>query len=292
MQQIKNKEQALSIIESTGKADLMATFVPVKEIQAVIQQIETLKKSLSLDDEVIYYGEDGAACPKGKAVAMYVPRKPLRTYMLAFNLSSEILAEEKLEGIDAEGPYYVWRYKVRVTMANGRFIDKIGACSSRDPFFSKKYGKRVDPDESDIIHKAMTAALNRGISDILGGAIPTEEDVRMRHLAYMLKKKAGATGQAGQEEREKKIPPGSQKTESATPMAKAESVEKLTGLMKNPVFTEQERGTISEWLPKPHTEAIIQEAISKTEKEIKARQKTLAQEQEQAKQEQDGYLFS
>ena len=254
MQERSNNYQAIRTIEEIGGQGLVPTIAPIDMLEKVVKQVELLKKKLALDEEVIYYGEDGKPCPREQAVAMYVPRKPLRTYMMAFNLSNEIIGEDRFEAEDAEGKYYVWRYKVRVSMANGRFVEQIGACSSRDPFFSKKYGQRVEPDEANIMEKAMTSALNRGISDILGGTIPTEEDIRLRHAEYLLKKKAGM------EKKTKSTSPKKAKSsaEKAEPKPAAPATKEredvLINLMLDPVFTDEERTKVCEWIDKGQTE--------------------------------------
>lgn len=285
MQEIKDKNQAVRTIEMIGGEGLVPTIAPIDKLELVVKQVELLKKKLALDEEVLYYGKDGKPCPKDQAVAMYVPRKPLRTYMMAFNLSNEIIGEEKFEGEDSEGKYYIWRYRVKVIMSNGRFVTQIGACSSRDPFFSKRYGNRIDPNEADIMHKAFTSALNRAISDILGGTIPTDEDIRMRHAEYLLKKSAGVTGtQPGrkkppkQEQPDKKKEPPEEKTEPATKTDE----DVLLNLMNDPVFSDTEREKSCKWIDQGQTQKEVQEKIEGIKQEIEQRKKVLAEEKKQS----------
>lgn len=283
--QINSKDQAVRTIETIGGQGLVPTIAPIDKLEAVVKQVELLKKKLALDEEVLYYGEDGKPCPKDKAVALYVPRKPLRTYMMAFNLSNEIIGEEKFEGEDSEGKYYIWRYRVKIIMANGRFVTQIGACSSRDPFFSKKYGKRVDPDEANIMHKALTAALNRGISDILGGTIPTDEDVKMRHAEYLLKRSAGVTeGSGGQKQGTKRGRPAKkeeQPPEKAEPATKTDE-DVLLNLMNDPVFSDTEREKACKWIDQKQNQKEVREKIEGTKQEIEERKKVLQEEKKQS----------
>jgi len=69
-----------------------------------------------------------------------------------------------------EDGHYIVRFKGEFLMGNVS-IEAIGMRSSRDPFFSKKYGKPVPPeqiDKADVIKSAYTNCIGNGITRLLG----------------------------------------------------------------------------------------------------------------------------
>lgn len=74
---------------------------------------------------------------------------------------------------DEKGTYYIYSYKGEFTMG-GKTVEIIGTCSQRDRFFGKDkntetgFKNASEVDETNIIKKANTNMINRGITTILG----------------------------------------------------------------------------------------------------------------------------
>jgi hypothetical protein len=95
----------------------------------------------------------------------YVLKSGWRKLAFAFNLTDEILREEKDVNQDGET---TWRMWVKVTAPNGRTAIGVAACSSGERDFAH--------DEHDPYALCHTRAKNRAISDILGlGEVSAEE---------------------------------------------------------------------------------------------------------------------
>jgi len=110
---------------------------------------------------------------------VFKKRTAWRKLALAFNISDEIVKEEK-EVIPSSSPdkrvedETIWRIYVKATAPNGRFVYGVGACSSREKKFLTPSGsERV---VHDVFATAHTRAKNRAISDLLGsGEVSAEE---------------------------------------------------------------------------------------------------------------------
>lgn len=84
---------------------------------------------------------------------------------------------------DEKGSYYIYSYKGEFTMA-GKSIEVIGTCSQRDKFFGKDkntetgFKNAADVDITNIMKKANTNMINRGITTLLGIRNLTWEEVK------------------------------------------------------------------------------------------------------------------
>ena len=117
----------------------------------------------------------------------YIKRNGWRMVAAGFNVNLELVKDNegnvlhtRMEGEDELGTYYVHTYTARASLPNGRYAECDGACSSRDAFFSKSHGTRKpqsEIDEADIIATAQTVAYNRAISDLVGGAEVSAEEM-------------------------------------------------------------------------------------------------------------------
>jgi len=100
----------------------------------------------------------------------FVKRSGWRKIALAFNISDEIVREEKQEYDD----HYTWRITVKASAPNGRYATGVGACSSNERSFTH--------GEHDIYAIAHTRAKNRAISDLVGsGEVSAEEIEGLEH---------------------------------------------------------------------------------------------------------------
>lgn len=112
----------------------------------------------------------------------YVKESGWRKIATAFNISLIIQERHREEHENEKGKYYIWRYYVKAKAPNGRIQEAEGSCTSQDPFFSKKRGEEVTPNESDIIHTAQTVAYNRAISDLVGGGQLSAEELKSLNI--------------------------------------------------------------------------------------------------------------
>jgi len=98
--------------------------------------------------------------PKGDIATIqgepYIKRSGWRKFALAFNLSDEIIKEEK----ELMGDDFTWRIHVRAWAPNGRSVVGIGACSSEEREFAHL--------QHDVYAVAHTRAKNRALSDLIG----------------------------------------------------------------------------------------------------------------------------
>jgi len=129
-----------------------------------------------------------------------------------FGLSITSHRSEKIWADDSEGRYYIYKHYAQIGLA-GRVMDIQGKCSQRDKFLSMKYGKRVEPDETNIDQKAYSNMLGNGIKRFLGlRNITWEEleevniarsDVKSVEYGKKASDKAGAGKSGGKKEGEK-----------------------------------------------------------------------------------------
>jgi len=148
----------------------------LEEAIQVFELFEQAKTKLLKDSDILWIGPDGKPTKKGSGQP-YIKRSGWRKLARFFGINCSILGKEKIISKDSEGEYYIWKYRVRAQHPSGVFFDAEGICTSRDPFFSKKHGQRIVPDEADIMLKAQTVAFNRAISDLLGGGEVSAEEV-------------------------------------------------------------------------------------------------------------------
>jgi hypothetical protein len=137
---------------------MMAIVLPPLPIQQILERwrtIQELKKALLDRDDIIEIA--------GKP---YIKKSGWRKLAYAFNLSDEIIREEKEE---REGEV-IWRVWVKVTAKNGRYAVGVGSASTRER-------QSWTHEEHDVYALAHTRAKNRAISDILGLGLVSAEEV-------------------------------------------------------------------------------------------------------------------
>lgn len=99
----------------------------------------------------------------------YIKKSGWRQIALAFNLSDEILKEERKQYKVENKEYFVWELTVRATAPNGRYADGTASCASNEKKFSHV--------EHDVRATAHTRAKNRAISDLVGGGEISAEEI-------------------------------------------------------------------------------------------------------------------
>ena len=90
----------------------------------------------------------------------HIKRSGWRKIALAFNVSTAIVSIEREKWEDR----VVIRVRVRATAPGGRFAEEVGVCETRELL-----AQHMDPTEHNIESKATTRAINRAVSDLVGG---------------------------------------------------------------------------------------------------------------------------
>lgn len=96
----------------------------------------------------------------------FIKRSGWRKLALAFNLSDEIIKEEK----EVIGDEFEWRIWVKAWAPNGRFSTGIGGCCSDERDFAHL--------RHDVYATAHTRAKNRALSDLIGSGEVSWEELR------------------------------------------------------------------------------------------------------------------
>jgi hypothetical protein len=164
-------ELAEAKAELAPKEALVPIVVPplsVSEILEHFNRIQELKRRL-IDPE------SDIVLIKGKP---YIKKSGWRKLAFAFNLSDEIVREEKEERPDGEIIYRIW---TKVTAPNGRYVVAVGCASSRERDFAHP--------AHDPYALAATRSKNRAISDIIGlGELSAEELLPTEEIEVEAKK--------------------------------------------------------------------------------------------------------
>jgi hypothetical protein len=98
----------------------------------------------------------------------YIKRSGWRKVSLAFNISTEITKVDRVQ----EGENLVVRVQARARAPNGRVAEEVGVCDSSE--FEKGNLKAT---LHNIESKAATRAINRAISDLVGGGEVSAEEM-------------------------------------------------------------------------------------------------------------------
>jgi hypothetical protein len=171
------KELRDGIIALAGGTANSAAPVRIDELLENFRSLQVLRGKLLDDDDYLYL--DARENPTAKSRASYklIKKKGWRKLAYALGLNLLILGKERLTCCDEKGEYYIWTYRVLVVdPRSGRFVEAEGACSSRDAVVSM--GREVS--DADVMHRAQSAAMSRGISDLLAVEPLEEVDVRTR----------------------------------------------------------------------------------------------------------------
>ena len=173
------------VVEETGMELAKSTgIVKVIDVEGTIQaykEFEMIKTRLLGKDDYLYFDKYGKASFDGTGTR-YIKKSGWRKAKTAFGISIEYLDDGvRAEREDDEGKYYVWSYKVRASAPNGIFQDAVGVSTSRNPFFSIRYVNkkrtRINPAENNIMLTAQTIAINRAVSDLVGGGEVSAEEM-------------------------------------------------------------------------------------------------------------------
>jgi hypothetical protein len=146
------------------KPGLVAPSAVIDEILASAESLEDLRARLLGEEDYLYLDGEGRPTSKEKASRWRIRKRGWRKLAYACGLDFIILSKDRRVVADEEGEYFIWTYRVLVAdPRSGRFVEAEGACSSRDPLLTSE-----KVSETGVMHRAQTAAINRGVSDLLG----------------------------------------------------------------------------------------------------------------------------
>ena len=167
---MRMEEDETSVIPTSG---FMSPAATLDEAFDAFEMFEKAKARLLRDEDVLWFGKGGSPVKKGTPDAKpYLLKSAWRRMARFFGLSIDIEGKEKL----GTGDGYIWTYRYRITHPCGAYVVSEGVCSSNDGFFTK--GGRSKADEADVMLKAQTVAINRGVSDLLGSGEVSAEEMR------------------------------------------------------------------------------------------------------------------
>ena len=124
--------------------------------------VSALKKFLELKEEVLQ--ENDTVMISGKK---YIKRSGWRKIALAFNVSTEIISVERDYGSDLK----ICHVKARAIAPNGRISEEIASCDSTE------FQGNIKFSVHNLETKAATRAINRAISNLVGGGEVSAEEI-------------------------------------------------------------------------------------------------------------------
>ncbi len=137
----------------------------------VVPDVNAAAKSMELFTELktkILTGDNDIVHIKGRP---FITRQGWRKIALAFNITTEIIGTAPIHNPERVSETLGYVIQVRAVAKNGRFAVEIAACEKSE---------FKDPKEAtthNIITKATTRAVNRAISDLVGGGEISAEEL-------------------------------------------------------------------------------------------------------------------
>jgi len=151
------------------QSGLVAPVCSIEDSIRIFKAFEEAKKRILSKNDIMWIGDDGRPTAEGKGTP-YIKRSGWRKLARFFGLSWSI---EDVKEIKTENGY-LYQAKVKIWHPAGASVEAVGVATSEDKFFTK--GGRREANKGNVLMKAITVALNRGISDILGsGEVSVEE---------------------------------------------------------------------------------------------------------------------
>jgi hypothetical protein len=143
-------------MEDIAQANIEVVLPNVAMAKQAMAQFEQIKKEILSENDTINI--------QGRK---YIKRSGWRKIALAFNISTEIIKIER-ENIDGK---YVVRVTARATAPNHRVSEEVGICDSSE------FTGNLKGTYHNIESKAVTRAINRAISNLVGGGEITAEEI-------------------------------------------------------------------------------------------------------------------
>ena len=164
-------ENEMSIQSITPQTGLVAPVCSVQESVRIFKEFEKAKKEILSGKDILWIGSDGRPAIEGEG-SPHIKRSGWRKLARFFGLSWDIEITEKLP-MEHDG--YMYKVRVKIWHPAGASVVSEGVATSQDAFFTKS--GRQEAKEENIIMKAQTVAINRGIDDILGGGEVSAEEL-------------------------------------------------------------------------------------------------------------------
>ena len=124
-------------------------------VEALGKFLELKEKVLQKDDVIVIAGRK------------YIKRSGWRKIALAFNISTEIVSVDR----DYASNLKICHVKARATAPNGRVSEEIASCDSSE------FDGKVKFSIHNLETKAATRAINRAISNLVGGGEVSAEEI-------------------------------------------------------------------------------------------------------------------
>jgi hypothetical protein len=135
----------------------------VRELSEGLKLLVEVKSTILEEDDYVYLDENGNRVSRNMAVVRRLRKSGLRKLAYAYGLDFFIIGVNRHNVKGSGDGHYTWLcHALVVEPRSDRWVESIGACSSGDLFFSRT------PSEADVILRAQTMAVGRGIADLLG----------------------------------------------------------------------------------------------------------------------------
>ena len=165
------KSEAIQPVVTPTQSGLVAPVCSIEDSIRIFKAFEEAKRKILTKKDIMWIGDDGAPTIEGQGTP-YIKRSGWRKLARFFGLSWDIV--DDIKKIKMENGGYMYKVKVKVWHPAGASVTAVGVATSEDKFFTK--GGRREANEGNVLMKAITVAINRGISDILGsGEVSGEE---------------------------------------------------------------------------------------------------------------------
>jgi len=159
-------------------ASIVKPAVTANEVREAMKAYIEIRNACLLPSDLLYIGSNGKPIKDSSAaVSTHVKKSGWRKVGVAYNLSWTVDDPVLENSEDKFGKYFIFKSRATVVAPNGRYTSALGVCSSRNPFFSRAHGIDIQPNPEDIAMMSQTVAINRAISDMVGGGEVTAEEI-------------------------------------------------------------------------------------------------------------------
>lgn len=178
------------------------------EVREALKAYMEIRNACLLSSDLLYIGSNGKPVKNpSEAVSTHVKKSGWRKVGVAYNLSWTVDDPVLENSEDRFGKYFIFKSRATVVAPCGRYTSALGVCSSRNPFFSKAHGLDIQPNPEDIAMMSQTVAVNRAISDMVGGGEVTAEEIMGKTVREETAEKQRAQSEPAKKQLREKKPP-------------------------------------------------------------------------------------
>lgn len=251
------KQPPTSTVMKQPSTAIVKPAVTADEVREAIKAYIEIRNACLFERDLLYIGADGKPRKYAKdAVATHVKKSGWRTVGVAYNLSWTVDDPVLESSEDRFGKFFVYKSRATVIAPNGRYVSALGACSSRNPFFSKAHGIDIQPNPEDIAMMSQTVAINRAISDMVGGGEVSAEEI--------MDKKYQAQPPTSQETSPSQKPKRTQPQPKPEPDATGHKLQPLTGTASDSAVL-----ALKEWFERARIAGMTTEAYDNMKEHFK-----------------------